>query len=218
MSTALNLSGRRFGSWYVISETSTRRGASKKPAWLCRCDCGRERFVSASALSAGESRSCGCKKAINRQASSLDRIFDNSIPEPNSGCWIWLGPVQRAGKYGTISIRKRKTGAHRLALMLATGRSGDGLMACHKCDVPACVNPQHLFWGTAKENQQDSISKGRARHFGDGARYVNAKLLESDIPIIRADKRRTIDIARAYGVSRTTIKRIRTRQVWGSVA
>ena len=90
-------------------------------------------------------------------------LNENYIPEPNSGCWLWLGPYT-AGGYGLVrlGVRAPVPRAHRLSLQVATGQSGDGLMACHHCDVPSCVNPSHLFWGTAGDNKRDSSAKGRA--------------------------------------------------------
>jgi hypothetical protein len=88
-------------------------------------------------------------------------IFDQFyIPEPNSGCWLWLGTVTRFG-YGRLGVRKTKERAHRFSLQMFTGEQGRGLFVCHKCDVPSCVNPEHLFWGTQKDNLQDAAKKGR---------------------------------------------------------
>ena len=86
----------------------------------------------------------------------------NSIPEPNSGCWLWTGYTQDDG-YGLVRHGTRGPGirAHRLSLQIATGQSGDGLLACHRCDMPSCVNPSHLFWGSVRDNARDASAKGR---------------------------------------------------------
>jgi hypothetical protein len=102
--------------------------------------------------------------------SLADIIEANSIPEPNSGCLIWLGMVA-GGKYGgkkypvwgNKSERRQVT---RLVLM-AKGvdlKATDD--ACHSCDVTLCVNENHLFAGSRKDNMQDASRKGRLIGYG----------------------------------------------------
>lgn len=85
------------------------------------------------------------------------------IPEPNSGCWLWLGELTKGG-YSRLSIRRLyKIGGNRFSLQIATGEEGVGLEACHRCDNPACVNPDHLFWATQSDNLLDARDKNRLR-------------------------------------------------------
>ncbi len=78
------------------------------------------------------------------------------------GCWIWTG-ARDLGGYGVIwfNATRRAYKAHRLSYEMHVGEIRAGLFICHRCDTPACVNPAHLFAGTAKDNAIDSSHKGR---------------------------------------------------------
>jgi hypothetical protein len=74
-------------------------------------------------------------------------------------CWIWKGHLKKG--YGYFSHHQILYRAHRIAYLIAYGEFDDALLVCHKCDNPSCINPQHLFLGSSKENTQDMILKGR---------------------------------------------------------
>lgn len=86
-------------------------------------------------------------------APRLARNFWDNV-DKSGDCWIWVGVKNRKG-YGTWSEHGVTTLAHRYTLLKASTPPDSNLMACHHCDNPSCVNPSHLYWGTAKDNARD---------------------------------------------------------------
>lgn len=103
-------------------------------------------------------------KQSNQFTPVIDRFNAGYIPEPNSGCWIWTGASSPTSYpkdvRPRINVNGRPVAAYRLSYELFVGRIPSGLMICHKCNVPLCVNPDHLYAGTAKDNALDSIKAG----------------------------------------------------------
>jgi hypothetical protein len=91
-----------------------------------------------------------------------ERFWRYANPEPNTGCWLWSGAAGSLG-YAQLWDGERTRRASHIALEMAGRPLPKGLFALHRCDTPACVNPDHLFAGDAKANMQDCLSKGRAR-------------------------------------------------------
>ncbi|WP_366945189.1 HNH endonuclease signature motif containing protein [Zoogloea sp.] len=146
------------------------------------------------------------------------RRFEGKI-EKTEGCWIWAASTAGKG-YGQMKLpRQRKQEyAHRLAYQIYRGAIPAGLFVCHACDNPKCVNPDHLFLGTCKQNLQDMKSKGRSTH---GTRSRQAVLNEDSVRKIRACLvlgMTQIQIAAAFNVSQITVSRINTRQRWARIA
>ena len=83
--------------------------------------------------------------------------------EPNTGCWLWSLHLDRYG-YGQTAHKSKRITAHRLSYIAFKGPIPNGLSVCHKCDTPACINPDHLWLGTNKQNAEDSVKKGRRSH------------------------------------------------------
>ena len=88
------------------------------------------------------------------------RLEAQSIPEPNSGCLLWLGPVWDDG-YGRIQIGGRYRRVARVALAVYKGYLPRGVLALHHCDQPTCIAENHLYAGTAKNNYDDMVKRGR---------------------------------------------------------
>ncbi|WP_461522897.1 HNH endonuclease signature motif containing protein [Rhizobium leguminosarum] len=132
------------------------------------------------------------------------------MPVPFCGCLIWIGNVTTRG-YGKISYQNKTLLAHRVSWELANNRRiPDGLFVCHRCDEPSCVNPCHLFLGTPKENMVDMVFKGRSK--------PPRLFIEHEIKLIRATERQTRILADRFGVSLTTIKKIRSRRTYAHVS
>jgi hypothetical protein len=96
-----------------------------------------------------------------RSGSRMERFMDKVFKHPN-GCWLWQG-TQNGHGYGWFTWRDGKGGtAHRAAWRLFKGPIPTGLFVCHMCDTPECVNPDHLWVGTAQDNSDDQVRKGRS--------------------------------------------------------
>src|SRR3990170_7379385 len=94
--------------------------------------------------------------------SMQDRFFEKVEPITESGCWIWMASLNIYG-YGRFRYKGRPSSAHRASWEMKYGYIPDGMNVCHKCDIPSCVNPNHLFIGTRKDNMRDKVIKGRAK-------------------------------------------------------
>lgn len=109
--------------------------------------------------------SARCYHASKSKADA-ETFWANVVPI-ESGCMEWRGAPLRGGlAYGRLRVRGKAMRAHRYAWELANGQIAPGLFVCHRCDNAACVNPSHLFLGTAADNNRDMVAKGRARYPG----------------------------------------------------
>lgn len=86
--------------------------------------------------------------------------FETKFDKTENGCWLWKQASDKDG-YGSFKFKRKVYRAHRFSYMLYKGEIPDGMMVLHKCDVRNCINPEHLFLGTAKDNAQDAAKKGR---------------------------------------------------------
>jgi hypothetical protein len=152
----------------------------------------------------------------------LERFERNYIPEPNSGCWLWLGNLTKSG-YGQfrISPTENSIPAHRAGYQLLKGDVPSELMVCHHCDVRCCVNPDHMFLGTAHDNMSDAAKKGRmnwkpgsTRALPFGEKHHKTTLTKDQVRYIYSSPKTGRALAKEFNVSGNTISRIKLRQCW----
>lgn len=123
--------------------------------------------------------------------------------DEKSGCWNFTGCVQSNG-YARLTYNRKTMGAHRWSYIAFIGEIPEGADICHRCDNRKCVNPQHLFAGTRKENMRDAVSKGRQAR---GFMLPVTKLSDSDVlEIIEMAKAgiKYNDIGKKFNVTRHT--------------
>lgn len=139
--------------------------------------------------------------------SAFDRLFNKAMIQ-DSGCWEYSGARQYNG-YGAFRFEGRTIGAHRMAYILCIDDIPEGMLVCHHCDNPPCVNPSHLFLGTEKDNSRDMISKGRQ----GGNRILTLEQVNQ----IRQELSKgqpMYQIAPKFGVCRVTIFNIKHDITW----
>ena len=96
------------------------------------------------------------------KANNINDIYKFIIK--TSECWAWTGHKHAKG-YGVFNIKSKKLKAHRVSYELHIGAIPDGLHVLHKCDVPECTNPEHLYVGTNEQNVADKMNRKRHKAF-----------------------------------------------------
>lgn len=156
------------------------------------------------------------------ECSFLDRI-----KKLDNGCWEWQGNCNNQG-YGVLRVNHKMKMAHRHSYEYFKGEIPKGVLVCHTCDNPKCVNPDHLFLGTHYDNNHDRSLKGRSgkRVYSEserkryslmfrGENQTNAKLTEKEAIEIYSNKTLSNgQLAKKYGVSKSLVKNIRHKRAW----
>ena len=133
-------------------------------------------------------------------------------------CWLWKGSRNHKG-YGSFNAAPGVTKiAHRIAYLIGHGELDSELMVCHVCDTPGCCNPRHLFQGTAKQNSEDMVAKGRSPL---GEKQGHTHLTAKDVLAIKAmwASGRFLQkvIAEHFSIAQQTVSRIITNKDWSHI-
>ena len=224
-----------------VTPSLLRRGVTKS------CGCYARDSASARAKAMrdkGDRRlaclSCGTefKSLSDKQVvCSTECRFKQYEGSSDIGCWNWTGPKNTDG-YGVLFLnlnkengRRMVTSSHRYAYEKYHGEIPEGMCVMHKCDNPACTNPDHLLLGTISENNKDRSKKGRSgsRIFTDdqratyskmtrGSANAVSKLTEEQAAEIKHNRSMTnLETALFYGISKSVVSHIRTNRSWKHV-
>lgn len=205
---------------------------------LCECGCGEFAPIATRnrpewGYSKGEQTRFVLNHSLRKRTPIEVRFWRNV--NKTSGCWLWTGTLSPKG-YGNIGLGGRggkHSGAHRVSWELHYGPIPEGLFVLHRCDVPACVNPEHLWLGTNRDNIDDMMAKGRsasgdnsgARKHPDrvprGSKHCQAKLTEvkvSEMRTLYSYGTVTLDcLAKQFGISLATCFEVIHHKTWKHV-
>jgi hypothetical protein len=184
-----------------------------------QCHKSFTRHVSAGLLAQGYGRFCSRQCYYDaRRSRERDRFMSYVEKEGPDSCWEWAGAHASKTGYGSFKLSSRRSvGAHRYAYLAFVGPIPDGVLVCHTCDNPGCVNPAHLFLGSSADNTQDAARKGRMPR---GQRHANAVLTRAQVMEIRAlyeSGSPMASLAKQFSTCRSNIGSIVNYRTWRHV-
>lgn len=149
-----------------------------------------------------------------KKLSLTQKLFSKILVDHVTGCWNFNGVITSDG-YGQLWHEGRARRAHRAVYEHYFGAIEEGGLACHKCDNRRCVNPHHIYIGTAADNNRDVRERGQPGKAKRGVEHHNAKLCPDDVLKIRGGGQPQRQLAREFGVSQTTVSEIQRGLIWG---
>jgi hypothetical protein len=218
----IDITGYKFNLLTAVS--FSHRDKKSNQHWFFVCDCGTTKLLCLDSVNRGLTKSCGCimQPRDDEYHSRLRKKIKEKSIIINS-CWEYQGFLDEDG-YAMFNYRGLSKRAHRISYLCFKGKIPSGLLICHTCDNRKCLNPDHLYAGTPKDNMQDAINRGRfpkgpnkfKGHLGE----INckAKLKIDQVKSIRAEyipfKITAISLSKKYGVSESSIKYILQKKSW----
>lgn len=184
--------------------------------WKCKCDCGQEKIIKEIHLYTHKGvTSCGC---VGRKRFGKDRFTKEFIKErievDKNDCWIWKGAKHRQG-YGSIRFNGKTSLSHRLSWIIFRGEISESMKVCHTCDIPSCVNPDHLFLGTQTDNIEDCQKKGRFTRNIPKTRRIKLNWNQvQEIKKLSEQGMTRKELEKKFEVSQTCIAKILTGKSW----
>lgn len=151
------------------------------------------------------------------------RFWNKVNRRSSSDCWNWIGSLNTKTGYGQIGVGSDSNGtramrlAHRISWLIHFGEVPEKKQVLHKCDNRKCVNPNHLYLGTHKDNMQDAYNRMTMIR---GERHHNAKLTKEKVIELRnryADGESIRSLSRSFKLDRATVKASATRKTWRQV-
>lgn len=153
-----------------------------------------------------------------------EKIEQYSIPEPNTGCWLWFGAWKGNTKlksYGNVMYKGKNIAAHRLSYTAHYGEIPTDKWILHKCDTPSCVNPEHLFLGDRQLNAADRKAKNRGlldNGKKSGEQHLRASTTWEVVRKIRTEYKKNVVtapmLAKKYGLGVSAVELIVLNYTW----
>lgn len=185
-------SGQRFG-FITLSALMIEWDGDRRTQWvLGKCDCGRDAKIISQTANETNSASCGCKGTKGRKH-TLDSLLVGIDTTSHEKCWNWPRGLSSKG-YGVGS-------AHRKSWLLHNGPIENGLFVLHKCNNKACINPNHLYLGTHRDNMDDLKRSGVLK--GKGKVLTNKQ--EAEVRRMKAAGASYPEMRKKFGVSKNTL-------------
>lgn len=144
---------------------------------------------------------------MTRPGIPLHKRLANRIEMGTAGCWLWTGAKNSNG-YGLIMVQGHCALAHRVSFEIHVGPIPPGIFVCHACDVRACINPEHLWLGTHRDNMDDMAKKGRA------PRSLAVDQAEEIVRLLRTTRLSYRAIGASIGCSTSNVGHIKGSATW----
>lgn len=200
-----DLKGMVFGELEVLRYSRPSKNGS---IWMCKCSCGKEIERLGVSMIHGLTTSCGHRRGSPKEITWI--VNEND-------CWICTSHSKDYDGYHLFKKEQKTIKIHRYMYEQKYGEIPRGMFACHKCDNPSCINPDHIFIGNVLDNNRDKEKKGRGVRL-HGEQNHHAKLTEKEVIEIRKNTElNQRQLAVKYGVCFQAISDIIRRKTWKHV-